>query len=109
MFLKTFLGFPLMPWSSHSCNDRRYSYFTGNICNRYVDSFVEHDRMQVLRLLRLIESRLKIGFWTTTKLLIFWDIQTKISQNARVLSEPMVRKPFEKHKQVFKLRFQINF
>ena len=23
----------------HSCNDRKYSHFTRNICNRYVDSF----------------------------------------------------------------------
>ena len=29
-------------WSSHSCNDRRYSYFARNICNRYVDSFKSH-------------------------------------------------------------------
>ena len=35
-FLLSFLG---MPWSSHSCNDRRYSYFTRNICNRYADCF----------------------------------------------------------------------
>ena len=27
-----------MPWSSNSCNDRRYSYFTRNIYNRCVDS-----------------------------------------------------------------------
>ena len=27
-----------MPWSSHSCNDRRYSYFARNICNRCFDS-----------------------------------------------------------------------
>ena len=33
------LSFPLMPWSSYSCNDRRYSYFIRNICNRYADSF----------------------------------------------------------------------
>ena len=25
-----------MPWSSHSCNDRRYSDFTRNICKRYI-------------------------------------------------------------------------
>ena len=34
MFLSSFLR---MPWSSHSCNDRRYLYFTGNICNQYAD------------------------------------------------------------------------
>ena len=28
-----------MPWSSHSCNDCKYQYFTRNICNRYDDSF----------------------------------------------------------------------
>ena len=28
-----------MPWSSHSCYDCGYSYFTRNICNRHVDSF----------------------------------------------------------------------
>ena len=33
------LSFLRMPWSSHSCNDRRYSYFTRNICNRYADCF----------------------------------------------------------------------
>ena len=27
-----------MPWSSHSCNDHKYSYFTRNICNRCIDS-----------------------------------------------------------------------
>ena len=39
MAANTFLSFPRMPWSSHSCNDRRYSYFTPNICNQYDDSF----------------------------------------------------------------------
>ena len=48
-----------MPWSSHtiSCNDRRH-YFARNICNRYVDSFKtssEHDRKNIVRLLRLIK------------------------------------------------------
>ena len=28
-----------MPWSSYSRNDRRYPYFTSNLCNRDVDSF----------------------------------------------------------------------
>ena len=47
-----------MPWSSHSCNDRRYSYFARNISNRYDDSFrisLEHDRKHVVQLLRLIQ------------------------------------------------------
>ena len=39
MFASTFLSFPSLSWSSHSCNDRRHSYFTRNICSRYVDSF----------------------------------------------------------------------
>ena len=40
MFADTFLlSFLRMPWSSHSCNDRRYSCFTRNICNRYADCF----------------------------------------------------------------------
>ena len=40
MFANTFLLSCLrMPLSSHSCNDRWYSYFTRNICNRYLDSF----------------------------------------------------------------------
>ena len=40
MFTDTFLvSFLRMPWSSHSCNDHRYSYFTRNICNRYADCF----------------------------------------------------------------------
>ena len=38
-FANAFLSFPRMPSSSHSCNDRRYSYFTENICNRYVGGF----------------------------------------------------------------------
>ena len=33
------LSFPRKPWSSCSCYDRRCSYFTRNIWNRYVDSF----------------------------------------------------------------------
>ena len=40
---KFLLSFLHMPWFSHSCNagcnDRRYSYFIRNICNRYVDCF----------------------------------------------------------------------
>ena len=28
-----------MLWSSHSCNDGRYSYFMRDICNRYIESF----------------------------------------------------------------------
>ena len=47
------LSFLRMPWSSHSCNDRRYSYFSRNICNRYLKPFLEHDRKHVLRLSRL--------------------------------------------------------
>ena len=49
MFLLSFLRMPL---SSHSCNDRRYSYFTRNICNRYavLKPFLEHDRKHVSRL-----------------------------------------------------------
>ena len=42
--------FLLMPSTSHSCNDRRYSYLTTNISNRYADSFqtlFEHDRKHV--------------------------------------------------------------
>ena len=31
--------FSCMPWSSHSCNDSKYSYITRNICNQCVDSF----------------------------------------------------------------------
>ena len=27
-----------MPWSSHSCNDHRYSYFTRNFCNQCINS-----------------------------------------------------------------------
>ena len=57
MFGDTFLlSFLRMSWSSHSCNDRRYSYFSRNICNRYADCFktlLEHyDRKHVLRLSR---------------------------------------------------------
>ena len=40
MFADTvLLSFLRMPWSSHSCNDRRYSYFARNIRNRYADCF----------------------------------------------------------------------
>ena len=40
MFANTFLlSYLRMPLSLYSCNDRRYSIFTRNICNRYVDSF----------------------------------------------------------------------
>ena len=58
MFTNRFLSFPRMPCSSHSCNDRKYSYFARNVCNRYVDSFKtssEHDCKHVVRLLRLIK------------------------------------------------------
>ena len=34
-----FLNFSRITWSLHSSNDRRYSYFTRNICNRCTDSF----------------------------------------------------------------------
>ena len=33
-----FLSFPGIPWYSHGCNGGGYSYFTRNICNRYIDS-----------------------------------------------------------------------
>ena len=40
MFADTFLlSFLSMPWSSHSYNDHRYSYFSRNICNQYADCF----------------------------------------------------------------------
>ena len=40
MFADTLLlSFLRMPWSSHSCYDHRYSYFTRNIRNRYADCF----------------------------------------------------------------------
>ena len=38
-FLPTTMWRLRMPWSSHSCNDHRYSYFIRNVCNRYVDCF----------------------------------------------------------------------
>ena len=34
-----FLSFPGTPWPLHGCNDRRYSYFTRNICKPYINSF----------------------------------------------------------------------
>ena len=37
MAANTFLRFSHMPWSSHSCNDHRYSYFTRNFCNRCIN------------------------------------------------------------------------
>ena len=36
---KRFLSYPGMPWFSHSCNDRRWLYFTRNICKQYINSF----------------------------------------------------------------------
>ena len=33
-----FLSFSHMPWSSHSCIDHRYSYFTRNFRNRCINS-----------------------------------------------------------------------
>ena len=56
MVASTFFSFPGIPWSSHSCDDLRYSYLTRNICKRYINSFKtlsEHDRKDVLRLSRL--------------------------------------------------------
>ena len=41
-----FVSFPCMPRSSYSCNNRRHSYFTRNICNRYVDSFQSRQDVQ---------------------------------------------------------------
>ena len=56
MFANTLLSFPRMLWSSHTCNDSSCSYFTRNLCNRYVESFqtfLGHDRKHVVRLRRL--------------------------------------------------------
>ena len=56
MFANRFLSFPYMLLSSHSCNDRRYSYLRRNICNRYIDSIkilFRNHRKHVVRLLRL--------------------------------------------------------
>ena len=56
MFADTFLlSFLRMPWSSHSCNDRRYSYFIIFAIDMLtvLKSFLEHDRKHVLRLSRL--------------------------------------------------------
>ena len=64
MFADTFLlSFLRMPWSSHSCNDHRYSYFIRNVVIdmlTVLKSFLEHDCKHVLRLSRLfsMETRL---------------------------------------------------
>ena len=62
-----FLSFLCLPWSSHSCNDRRYSYFTRNICNfalTALKSSLKHRRKHVLRLLRLYgDQALKPGLY----------------------------------------------
>ena len=54
-----------MPWSSYSCNDRSYSYFTRKRFRRYTNDIpslalkpsLEHDRNHGLRLLRLYEDQ----------------------------------------------------
>ena len=53
-----------MPRSSYSCNDRRYSQFTRNTMEIFVIHILtalkpslEHDRKQVLRLLRLFRDQ----------------------------------------------------
>ena len=33
-----FLSFSRVIWSSHSCNDHKYSHFTRSICNQCIDS-----------------------------------------------------------------------
>ena len=42
MVANTFFSFSRMlsrlVWTSHSCNDQRYAYFTRNICNGCADS-----------------------------------------------------------------------
>ena len=65
MVANTFLSFPGMPWSSYSCNDRSYSYFTRKSLRRYTNDIpslalkpsLEHDRNHGLRLLRLYEDQ----------------------------------------------------
>ena len=51
MLANMFLRYPPEPWSSYHCNNRRYSYFARNICNRYVDTSLERDCKYVLQLL----------------------------------------------------------
>ena len=62
-----------MPWSSQSCNDRRYSYFTRNICSRSIDSLkssLEQRRKHVLRLLQLYGDQAQDWKLKTTGLLV---------------------------------------
>ena len=42
MIANMFFKVSRMPWYPRSCNDRRYSYFTRNICNRCVDWGVDN-------------------------------------------------------------------
>ena len=57
MVANTFLSFSRMPWSSHSCNDRGYSYFTRifaiDVLTALKSSVKKHRRKRILRLLRL--------------------------------------------------------
>ena len=49
------LSFPHMIWSSHSRNDRRYSYYARGICNQYVDSCKNPSRW-------FIDNKLSVHF-----------------------------------------------
>ena len=61
-----------MPWSSHSCNECRYSYFKETFAIdmlTVLKSFLEHDRKHVLRLSRLYldgETRLEFLVGSTS-------------------------------------------
>ena len=74
-----------MPWSSHSCNDLRYSYFTRYMCNRYavLKPFLEHDRKHVLRLSRLFLDG--DPAWISCRLYIFCHIDISVESIGRFI------------------------
>ena len=51
-----------MLWFSYNCNDRRYSYFTRNTYNRYVDSFKKLFRTQSQACFVIVTTLWRPGF-----------------------------------------------
>ena len=76
-----FLSFPGMPWSSHGSNDRKYSYFTRIICNRYVDSF---------------KILIRTGLWTARRLVMFTGYFKTWSQACSAIVTTIWRSPAKK-------------
>ena len=82
-----------MLWSPHSCNDRRYSYFTRNICNRCIYSLkilCEASSEACSAIVTTIWRPSFIFAWEQsfkqTKIFFFHGTKTKISFDAMKLS-----------------------